>query len=77
MKYITFLALSCIVLTGCTTPKTMLKNSDTGQIVSCGGNISSSLANGAFGYYMQKSNDADCKFDYLEQGFEIIRTQSE
>lgn len=64
-------AISMLLLLGaCTTPKTVLKNEDTGQVVSCGGNTTSSMMLGAVGYYMQKSDDGNCVANYLEQGFD-------
>jgi len=69
-----YLILSIILLSSCTTPKTVLKNDDTGQVVTCGGNTSSSVMLGAVGYYMQKSDDGNCVADYQEQGFKRIKT---
>lgn len=60
----------CILLCACTTPQTMLE-SKKGQIVSCGGNVSSSLAGGAIGYHIQKGNDEDCVKVYEAQGFKV------
>lgn len=67
------LLIMILTLVGCTTPKTVLKNKKTGQIVSCGGNTTSSVTGGALGYYMQKSDDAECKVDYMAEGFEVIK----
>lgn len=69
------LILPIFAISGCTTPKTMLQNPSTGQIVHCGGNVSSSLAGGAIGYHIQKSNDAECKSNYLEQGFKVVKEE--
>lgn len=72
MKNIFYLFSLILFLGACTTPATMLKNDDTGQIVSCGGNTSSSVMLGAVGYYMQKSSDSDCVANYMDQGFRRI-----
>jgi hypothetical protein len=64
----TFIAL---LLTGCTTPVTILENPKTGQIVSCGGNMSSSMVGGAIGYHMQKSNDEKCVQRMKTEGFVV------
>lgn len=69
--------LLAVFLTGCTTPKTILTNSDTGQVVSCGGNTTSSMFFGGIGYYMQKSDDGKCVSDYQEQGFKRTKTEPE
>lgn len=66
-----FLILPLAALSACTTPKTVLRNEDTGQVAVCGGNTTSSLFGGALGYYIQKSSDADCTADYLKQGFDV------
>ena len=56
-------------LAACTTPSTMLRNPQTGQVVSCGGNTSSSLAGGLIGYSIQQGSDQKCVQDYAAQGF--------
>lgn len=61
--------VSVVLMTGCTTPMTTLENPKTGQIVTCGGNVSSSMAGGAIGYHIQKSNDEKCVETYSDQGF--------
>lgn len=67
-----FSTLLCLVLlTGCTTPMTILKHPKTGQIATCGGSATGSLVGGVIGYQIQKSNDGDCIQAYKEQGFEI------
>ena len=55
MKKLAFIGL--VFLCGCSTPSTVLKNPQTGQIARCGGNVSGSLAGGAIGYHIQKDND--------------------
>jgi len=69
------LLLSTLLLLGCTTPKTMLKNEQTGQVAACGGNIEGSLAGGVIGYHIQKSNDENCIADYQQQGFTTVSEQ--
>lgn len=66
-----FIAL-IVLLAGCSTPETVMKNTDTGQVVRCGGNTTSSMFLGAVGYYMQKSEDANCVTGYAENGFKRI-----
>jgi hypothetical protein len=61
------------VLSACTTPSTMLRNPQTGQVVTCGGNTGSSLAGGMIGYSIQRSTDESCVANYLEQGFVRVR----
>lgn len=61
--------LSLAFLAACTTPETVMRHPDTGQVVVCGGHTSGSLLGGAVGYYMQKADDTTCVSDYLEQGF--------
>lgn len=60
----------CLLLVGCTTPQTVLK-SRTGQVVTCGGNVSSSLAGGVIGYHIQASNDKKCVETYKKNGFSV------
>lgn len=63
----------CIVLmlsaAACSTPKTVLKNPQSGQVAICGGSATGSMVGGVIGYHIQKSNDSDCVSTYLEQGF--------
>lgn len=66
---ITGLALG---LSACTTQLTTLKNEKTGQVVTCGGDTSASLAGGAIGYNIQKDNDAKCVKNYEKQGFKRV-----
>jgi len=72
MKTILIMALAIIGLTACSTPKVMLKNEKTGQVVSCGGSATGSLVGGVIGYHIQKSNDSQCEADYLANGFDRI-----
>ena len=73
MKRLIFLMPCILLVTACTTPKTVLKNNQTGQVVSCGGSATGALVGGVIGYHIQKSNDKDCKSDYIEQGFEPVK----
>lgn len=67
------LFLSALLLTGCTTPATMLKNPKTGQVAQCGGTATGSLVGGVIGYNIQKSNDADCVSKHQAEGFRPIQ----
>lgn len=73
MRYILFTAL--ILLTACTTPRTVLKHPKTGQVAQCGGTATNSLIGGVVGYDIQKSNDFECVGGYLEQGFLIVKKE--
>lgn len=65
-----------LLLCACTTPKTVLKNEKTGQVTICGGSAIGSFAGGVIGYHIQKSNDTDCVSDYTEEGFKVIRADT-
>ena len=65
------------VLGACTTPKTVYKNPRTGQVMACGGNVSSSLAGGAIGYHIQKSNDNKCRESLEDNGFVVVEDDRE
>lgn len=69
---ILIITAAVIGLTACSTPKTMMKNPKTGQVVTCGGTATGSLVGGAIGYHMQKDNDAQCVSDYSKQGFKKV-----
>ena len=77
MKTIFSAVILCVALSACTTPKTMLKNEKTGQVVDCGGSATGSMVGGVIGYHIQKSNDSDCVADYMDQGFKRIKTTDE
>ncbi len=72
-----FFIIILFAVAGCSTPRIMLKNAKTGQIVSCGGSATGSMVGGAIGYHIQKSNDIECKVAYIEAGFEVIKDVSE
>jgi hypothetical protein len=65
-----------IVLSGCTTPTTFLKNPKTGQVVTCGGGIAGSMLGGVAGYHIEESSDRKCEANYMTEGFEPIRRTS-
>jgi phage tail tape-measure protein len=69
-KYVFLIAITS--LAACTTPATTLKNSKTGQVVTCGGSATGSFVGGAIGYHVQKDNDQNCVNTYKKQGFKII-----
>lgn len=73
MKYLSVLILA--VLSACTTPKSVLRNDKTGQVVTCGGSATGSLVGGVIGYHIQKSNDADCVADYMGEGFKRVHAE--
>ena len=60
-------------LAGCETPTTVLRHPTTGQVATCGGNVSSSLAGGMIGYAIQQSSDAQCVGTYAREGFVRVR----
>lgn len=66
------LLVSVFLLSACSTPKTMLINSKTGQVESCGGSATGSMVGGVIGYHIQKSNDAKCEADLLANGFKRL-----
>lgn len=70
MKRLAILLL--LVLGGCSTPKTILKN-DNGDVVSCGGSATGSIVGGMVGYSIQKDNDDKCVKDYIEQGYNPVK----
>jgi uncharacterized protein YcfJ len=62
----------CLLITGCATPATTLKNPTTGQVVRCGGDATGSMVGGLIGYNIQKSNDKDCVSSYEALGFKRL-----
>jgi hypothetical protein len=58
---------------GCTTPVTVLKNNKTGDVVTCGGETSGSLAGGAIGYNMQKSKADKCVGVHKAKGYHVVK----
>jgi hypothetical protein len=65
-----------LALAACATPVTTLKHPKTGQVVKCGGNVSSSVAGGMVGYSIQESNDEACVKDYKKLGFKIVSEEA-
>lgn len=65
------------ILSGCATPVTTLKNPKTGQVATCGGGRTASMAGGMIGYGMQKDDDKVCVDAYKNQGFKVIETKGE
>tara|TARA_B100001778_G_C18201805_1_gene456047 strand:+ start:190 stop:423 length:234 start_codon:yes stop_codon:yes gene_type:complete len=74
IKYL-ITAAAIVTLSACTTPKTVLKNKETGQVAICGGNVTGSLIGGVIGYHIQKSNDKNCAVDYHKLGYEVIEQE--
>jgi len=62
----------CLLMIGCATPSTTLKNPTTGQVVRCGGDATGSMVGGLIGYNIQKSNDKDCVSSYEALGFKRL-----
>lgn len=62
-----------IALAGCETPTTTLRHPTTGQVATCGGNVSSSMAGGMIGYGIQQSSDQRCVERWRALGFEQVR----
>jgi hypothetical protein len=58
-----------LILAGCATPVTILKNPTTGETVRCGGGSAGSAAGGLLGYSIEKSKDDDCVKNYQANGF--------
>ena len=65
------LLITPILLMGCTTPVTVLENTKTGEVVTCGGGVAGSLAGGLIGYKIQESNDKDCVDGKVKSGYKI------
>lgn len=57
--------LCVVLLQGCTTPTTVLKNEHTGQVARCGGNV----AYAGVLYPFMVIADNKCVEDYILQGF--------
>ncbi len=63
---------SVLLLAACATPKTMLRNPATSQVVTCGGDRSGAMMGGMIGYSMQAGDAADCVKSYSAQGFVVV-----
>ncbi len=70
-----FALVTILLISGCTTPKTVLKHPKTGQVATCGGSSTGSLVGGVIGYHIEKANDADCASTYMEQGFKKVHQE--
>lgn len=62
--------LILFLLTSCTTPETVLKNNETGQVTRCGGNV----AYAGVLYPFMLNADNQCIKDYQKQGFDTIKS---
>jgi hypothetical protein len=70
MKFLSLIILAA-TLAACTTPMTTLRNPQTGQVVTCGGD-SNAWQGSIVGYQSQKSTDRACVSAYQAQGFGVI-----
>ena len=75
LKALPLLAIATLGLAACATPLTTLKHPKTGQIATCGGDKTGSLAGGAIGYHIQKDSADACVANYQKQGFTVVDTQ--
>ena len=74
MRTISVLLLLSVV-SACSTPRTVMKNPETGQVEQCGGSATGSLLAGVIGYQIQKSNDRRCVDKLQKQGFDSVKTE--
>lgn len=65
--------IAVLTLSACTTPTYTMKSTKTGQIETCGGDTTASLAGGVIGYHIQKSNDEKCRRILEENGFKEVK----
>lgn len=65
-KYIISLFI-LLSISACTTPETVLKNNETGQVSRCGGNV----AYAGILYPFMKQADKKCVEDYKSEGFSV------
>ncbi len=72
-----FVLFVVAVISACSTPRTVMKNSETGQVEQCGGSATGSLLAGVIGYHIQKSNDKKCVNKLRDQGFDSIGNKKE
>ena len=70
-----FIIVSALFLSACSTPRTVMKHPETGQVAQCGGSATGSLVGGVVGYHIQKGNDRKCVNEYLKQGFDTVETE--
>jgi len=64
---------ACLFVAACTTPTYTLKNPKTGDVETCGGNTTASIAGGILGYHLQKDQDAKCKEILQKNGYKEIK----
>lgn len=69
MKKVIVFPFCAILLAGCATPITTLKNESTGQVATCGGSRAGSLSFGVVGYHAEKGKDAGCVAYYEANGY--------
>lgn len=67
--------LCSTLLTGCSTPQTVLRD-NSGMTIVCGGSSSGSIAGGVIGYHIQKGMDEDCVNQHKASGFKIIQQEN-
>lgn len=65
-------SLILVMLAGCATPQTILKNHN-GDVVSCGGSSTGSVVGGMIGYSIQKNSDDICVKNYMGQGYNPVK----
>jgi len=76
-KQVMFCAIVLFISACNATPKTVMKNDETGEIVNCGGQNPMMLGGGIVGYSIMKSQDEDCVKSHQGQGFAIISQEKE
>ena len=62
---------ACLIalgLAGCATPVTYLKNTRTGEVVSCGGGKVGSWVGGLAGFGIEEQHDNECVANYEAAG---------
>ena len=69
LTILVMLLLIAVVLTGCATPETVLKNEKTGQVAVCGGSRVGAVAGGLIGYNLTKADAKRCVTTHQQQGF--------
>lgn len=61
-----------LLLAGCATPQTILRNKDN-DFATCGGGVGGSVWGGMIGYSLQKSDDDRCVRNFISQGFTPVQ----
>lgn len=73
MMYLRMFSLAFLAaISACSTPRTTLVNPETGQVVTCGGSATGSMAGGVIGYNIDRANADDCVAEYRALGFERV-----